>query len=109
MRSDILQRTENAVSDPNGDLPIDDAHTNRSHVGEAIADGRGYPGYILIGIGLATLGLALVAAGYGYRGWALVAGIACVVSFAFGVFAVLMEHRRIKRLDGRDLLDQEGH
>ncbi|NMM85604.1 hypothetical protein B2J88_14695 [Rhodococcus sp. SRB_17] len=97
------------MSDVNGDLPIDGAHTNRSHVGEAIADERSYPGYILIGLGLAALGLALVAAGYGFRGWALVAGIVCAVSFAFGVFAVLAERRRIKRLEGRDLLEQEGH
>ncbi|MDI9913727.1 hypothetical protein [Rhodococcus sp. IEGM 1379] len=97
------------MSNANGELPIDDAHTNRSHVGEAIADERGYPGYILIGLGLAALGLALVAAGYGFRGWALLAGIVCAASFAFGVFAVLMERRRIKRFEGRDLLDQEGH
>ncbi|MCJ0905933.1 hypothetical protein [Rhodococcus sp. ARC_M6] len=97
------------MSDTDGDLPTDHAHTNRSHVGEAIADERSYPGYILIGLGLAALGLALVAAGYGFRGWALIAGAVCVVSFAFGVSAVLMERRRIKRLEGRNLLDQEGH
>ncbi|MFE4503058.1 hypothetical protein ACFRFQ_24665 [Rhodococcus sp. NPDC056743] len=90
-------------------LPVDDAHTNRSHVGEGIADGRNYPGYLLIGLALATLGLTLVALGYGFRGWALIAGVVCAASLALGVAAVLVERRRVKRLEGKDLLDQEGH
>ena len=97
------------MAEANESLPIDNAHTNRSHVGEGIADGRNYPGYILIGLALATLGLALVAAGYGFKGWALIAGIICAVSLACGVSAVLLERRRVKRREGLDLTDQEGH
>ncbi len=64
---------------------------------------------LLIGLGLATLGLTLVAAGYGFRGWAVIAGVVCVVSFIVGTLAILMEHRRVKRLEGQELFDQEGH
>lgn len=71
------------VAEPNEIDPVhvDNERTNRSHVGEAITDGRNYPGYLLIGLGLATLGLTLVAAGYGFRGWAVIAGCVCVISF----------------------------
>ena len=100
---------ECAVTNMSGSSPVDDEHTNRSHVGEAISDGRNYPGYLLIGLGLATLGLTLVAAGYGFRGWAVIAGSVCVISFIVGALAILMEHRRVKRLEGRELLDQKGH
>ncbi|MDI9917288.1 hypothetical protein [Rhodococcus sp. IEGM 1379] len=97
------------MAEANESLPIDNAHTNRSHVGEGIADGRNYPGYILIGLALATLALALVASGYGFKGWALIAGIICAVSLVCGVSAVLLERRRVKRLEGLDLTSQEGH
>ncbi len=99
------------VTEPNEvePVPVDNERTNRSHVGEAITDGRNYPGYLLVGLGLATLGLTLVAAGYGFRGWAVTAGIVCVISFIVGALAILMEHRRVKRLEGRELLDQKGH
>lgn len=97
------------MTNTSGSSPVDDEHTNRSHVGEAISDGRNYPGYLLIGLGLATLGLTLVAAGYGFRGWSIIAGIVCVVSFIVGTAVILMEHRGVKRLDGQELFDQEGH
>lgn len=97
------------MSDKDEGLPVDDDRTNRSHVGEAITDGRNYPGYLLIGLGLATLGFTLVAAGYGFRGWAVIAGSVCVLSFVAGVLVFLAERRRIKRLEGEDLFDQEGH
>lgn len=97
------------MGDANDDLPVDDARTNRSHVGEAVIDGRNYPGYVLIGLGLVALGLTLVAAGYGFRGWALIAAMVCAVSFGLGIFVVLMERRRVKRCEGQGLMDQEGH
>ncbi|MEV3976598.1 hypothetical protein AB0K68_52160, partial [Streptomyces sp. NPDC050698] len=70
------------MTNASGSSPVDDEHTNRSHVGEAISDGRNYPGYLLIGLGLATLGLTLVAAGYGFRGWAVIAGAVCEIRVA---------------------------
>ncbi|MBV6756809.1 hypothetical protein [Rhodococcus opacus] len=89
--------------------PQDDAHTMRNHVGEAIADGRNWPGYILIATGIAVLGLTLVAAGYGFEGWALIGGIACVLCLVLGTVLVLLERRRVKALEGGTLTDQEGH
>ncbi|WP_305091587.1 hypothetical protein [Prescottella sp. R16] len=89
--------------------PRDLAHTTREHPGEAIADSRNWPGYALIGIAIVTLGLTLVAAGYGFAGWAWIAGIACAASLVVGTLLVLAEHRRVKRLDEAGLTDQRGH
>lgn len=89
--------------------PQDDARTMRSHAGEAITDSRNWPGYLLIGTGIAVLGLFLVAAGYGFEGWALIAGVVCVLCLVVGATLVLLEHRRVKRLDDEGVLDQEGH
>lgn len=97
------------VSDIDRNVPVDDAHTNRSHVGEALTDERSYPGYLLVGLGLAALGMTLVAAGYGFHGWALIAGLICAASFVFGISEVLFEHRRVKKIEGLDLRDQQGH
>lgn len=89
--------------------PRDLAHTTREHPGEAIEDARNWPGYALIGIAIVTLGLTLVAAGYGFAGWAWIAGIVCGGSLLVGTFLVLAEHRRIKRLDNASLMEPRGH
>ncbi len=89
--------------------PRDLAHTTREHPGEAIQDSRNLPGYALIGIGIIALGLTLVAAGYGFAGWTWIAGLACVASLTLGTALVLVEHRRVKRLDHAALTDQLGH
>ncbi|MBC2637976.1 MULTISPECIES: hypothetical protein [unclassified Rhodococcus (in: high G+C Gram-positive bacteria)] len=89
--------------------PQDAAHTMRNHAGEAITDGRNWPGYILIAAGIAVLGLTLVAAGYGFEGWALIGGIGCVLCLVLGTTLVLLERRRIKALEGESLTDEAGH
>ncbi|MDF3311995.1 hypothetical protein P3H15_44275 [Rhodococcus sp. T2V] len=89
--------------------PQDDVRTIRSHAGEAITDSRNWPGYTLIGTGIAVLGLFLVAAGYGFTGWAWIAVIICILCLVTGATLVLLEHRRVKRLDDEGLMDQQGH
>jgi hypothetical protein len=91
------------------DHPQDDSRTVRAHAGEAITDARNYPGYILIALGLVALGLALTAAGGGFEGWSIIAGIACPVLFAVGVALVLLERKRIKNMEGKSLTDPGGH
>ncbi|RVW02173.1 hypothetical protein EGT50_10320 [Rhodococcus xishaensis] len=81
----------------------------RDHPGEAIEDSRNWPGYGLIGIAIVTLGMTLVAAGYGFRGWALITGVICAVSLVLGTTWVLIEHRRVKRLDAAGVLYPYGH
>ncbi|WP_164873386.1 hypothetical protein [Rhodococcus xishaensis] len=92
---------------------FDDGHhpvnIPRDHPGEAIEDSRNWPGYGLIGIAIVTLGMTLVAAGYGFRGWALITGVICAVSLVLGTTWVLIEHRRVKRLDAAGVLYPYGH
>lgn len=87
----------------------DDARTTRSHAGESIEDTRNWPGLVLVGIGLALLGLTLTAAGYGFAGWAVIAGVLCGVCLLSGVLIVVGEHWRVKSREGLDLWDAEGH
>ncbi|CAM3051044.1 membrane protein [Prescottella defluvii] len=93
----------------NSNDPRDLAHTTREHPGEAIEDSRNWPGYALIGIAIVALGLTLVAAGYGFAGWAWIAGIVCGCALVAGTVLVLTEHQRVKRLDNASLGDQRGH
>ena len=90
------------------DVP-DQARTSRAHAGEGLEDTRNWPGIILVALGLFLLGSTLAAAGYGFEGWAWIAGPASVVCFLAGVAVIILEHRRIKKLEGRDLADQAGH
>lgn len=81
----------------------------REHPGEAIEDTRNWPGYGLIGVAIVTLGMTLVAAGYGFQGWAWIAGAICAFSLVLGTTLVLHEHRRVKRLDAAGVLYPFGH
>lgn len=87
----------------------DHARTVRTHAGESIEDTRNWPGIILVGIGVVTVALTLTAAGYGFAGWAVVAGVVSAVCVITGVLVIVAEHRRIKAREGRRLKDTAGH
>ncbi|QBJ95777.1 hypothetical protein ERC79_07230 [Rhodococcus sp. ABRD24] len=57
-------------------------------------DFAGWAGYGLALLGIATLGLFLVAAGSGFGGWALIAGLASLVLLAgsAGIFGGVTHH-----------------
>ncbi|MFC4127724.1 hypothetical protein [Nocardia rhizosphaerae] len=78
----------------------DTARTARPHAGESIEDVRNWPGLILAAIGLVLLGLTLTAAGYGFAGWAVVAGLACAACLLTGIGLVVAEHRRVRERAG---------
>ena len=86
------------------DGPLDPFNP-RTHAGEAIADTRAWPGYGLIGIAIIALGMTLSAAGYGFAGWAVIGGAVCAASLALGTALVVMEHRRVQRLDDSGVPD----
>ncbi|TCJ89729.1 hypothetical protein [Nocardia alba] len=87
----------------------DDARTTRTHAGESIEDTRNWPGLILAAIGLVLLGLTLTAAGYGFGGWAVIAGVACAACLLGGIGLVILEHRRVKAQEGLPLTEPRGH
>ncbi|WUI35207.1 hypothetical protein OG804_01690 [Nocardia sp. NBC_00416] len=101
--------------DPNRNDPTsehgfpDNARTTRSHAGESIEDQRNWPGIILAAVGIVLVGITLTAAGYGFAGWATVAGILGGVCIVAGVLIVVLEHRRIKAKEGAALREPRGH
>ncbi|MFF7940950.1 hypothetical protein ACFZC5_14650 [Nocardia gamkensis] len=87
----------------------DDTRTNRTHAGESIEDARNWPGIILVAVGIVAMALTLTAAGYGFAGWAVIAGVVCGVCIVAGVLVIIAEHRRIKLREGKRLRDAAGH
>ncbi|MFI1464098.1 hypothetical protein [Nocardia carnea] len=87
----------------------DDSRTTRSHAGESIEVARNWPGIILTAIGIVLVALTLTAAGYGFEGWAVIAGICGGVCLVAGIALVVVEHRRVKTGEGASLREQRGH
>ena len=87
----------------------DDSRTTRSHAGESIEVARNWPGIILTAIGIVLVALTLTAAGYGFAGWAVIAGICGAVCLVAGIAMVIAEHRRVKSGEGATLREQRGH
>ncbi|MFD6396574.1 MULTISPECIES: hypothetical protein [unclassified Nocardia] len=95
--------------DPHQHKFPDTERTTRSHAGESIQDSLNWPGLFLVGVGIVMLAATLTAAGSGFVGWAVIAGILSGVCLLFGVGIVLAEHRRIKVSEGLHLTDPCGH
>lgn len=70
-----------------------------AQAGDLLADDYNVPGIIACAIGIVGLACALVAAGSGHTGWAIVAGIATAVFLLGGAAALLFEHRREERIE----------
>ncbi|MEU7767482.1 hypothetical protein AB0B25_20415 [Nocardia sp. NPDC049190] len=87
----------------------DYTRSDRQHAGESIQDTRNWPGILLFAVSIVTVGLTLTAAGYGFEGWAIIAGVVATVCLCFGVFLIAAEHRRVKTYEGRALSDPGGH
>ncbi|MFG1771985.1 hypothetical protein [Nocardia salmonicida] len=95
--------------DPHQHKFPDTERTTRSHAGESIQDSLNWPGLLLVGIGIVMLAATLTAAGSGFVGWAVIAGILTGVCLLLGIGIVLAEHRRIKVGEGLHLTDPCGH
>ncbi|AYF76232.1 hypothetical protein D7D52_23055 [Nocardia yunnanensis] len=87
----------------------DDSRTTRAHAGEALEDGYNFPGIVLCALALVALAACLTAAGYGFPGRAVIAGVIAAVAAVAGVGWLLIEHRRVKAKEGLALHDQRGH
>ncbi|WP_019926063.1 hypothetical protein [Nocardia sp. BMG111209] len=77
----------------------------RTHTGQGLEDNRNIPAFVLCFLGVVALGAALTAAGYGFAGWAVIAGIVCAVCLVGGVAWLLIERRRIRATE----FDRQGH
>ncbi|MGV9412496.1 hypothetical protein ACWDOP_21530 [Nocardia sp. NPDC003693] len=85
------------------------ARTPRKHAGEGIEDGVNIVGIVLIGLGILGLGLTLVAGGYGFGGWAVIAGVASVLLFLAGGVVLALEWRRQRAHRSANEPVRQGH
>ncbi|MGW0176352.1 hypothetical protein ACWDUM_21200 [Rhodococcus sp. NPDC003322] len=76
------------------DEHIEGSNTAREHAGEAVRDVRGWPGYGGVMGGVVLIALCVLAAGYGYEGWAWISGLAGAVVLILGIVAVVAVNRR---------------
>lgn len=81
----------------------------RRHAGEGIEDTYNLPGFVLCGLSAVALALALTAAGYGFGGWAIVAGVVCAACLIGGVAWVVLESRRTQARDQWEPHERQGH
>jgi CHASE2 domain-containing sensor protein len=75
------------------------SNTIRPNAGKAIRNPRGWPGYGAVMLGVILIALCVLAAGYGYEGWAWLSGIVGAVVLVLGALAVLATQRRSRPLD----------
>ncbi|WP_227983544.1 hypothetical protein [Nocardia spumae] len=83
--------------------------TTRRHAGEGIEDTGNIPGIVLCALGAVALALALTAAGYGFAGWAIVAGVVCAICLIGGITWLVVESRRTSRRDQWEPMQRQGH
>ncbi|MFC4128171.1 hypothetical protein [Nocardia rhizosphaerae] len=70
-----------------------------AQAGDLLADDYNVPGIIACAIGVIGLACALVAAGSGHAGWAVLAGIATAVFLLGGIGGLWFEHRREEQIE----------
>ncbi|MCE5288280.1 MAG: hypothetical protein LLG14_03470 [Nocardiaceae bacterium] len=83
------------------DRPDDMRANDQSTIGkpgDPLMDPKTEPGYILLGLGLVTFALALIAAANGLMGWMAISIAICVVSVVGGLAWVLYERGRMKEV-----------
>ena len=79
--------------------PVDHVRTTRPHAGRAVIDVMGWPGYTLLVVGMVAGIGSLAAFGTGNeRHGAAVAAVA-VLAAALGALWLIVEHRRIGRVN----------
>ncbi|MVU77291.1 hypothetical protein GPX89_08535 [Nocardia sp. ET3-3] len=81
----------------------------RTHVEEGIEDLVNFLGVILSLLAIVALALALVADGYGFAGWAIVAGVACALLFAASLTVLGLERRARHTRERSDPPARQGH
>ncbi|WP_067570183.1 hypothetical protein [Nocardia acidivorans] len=83
------------------------ARRARGHAGEGIEDNYNLPGIVMIALAMVSTGLALTAAGYGFPGRAVVAGVVAGVLYLAGFVWLAVEYRRTRQQRGPR--QRQGH
>ncbi len=81
--------------------PVDHLRTTRTFAGESMIDVAGWPGYLLIVLGVIAIVGSLAAFGTGHSSQGMTTGIAAVLAVTLGSVWVAVEHRRVRRIAER--------
>lgn len=89
--------------------PIDHFRTTHQHAGEQFVDGYSWPGLLSIALGVVSLIACVAAAAYRRHEWVPTAGIVGALAIAGGVSWLVLEHRRVIRLENLWVSEHPGH
>lgn len=79
--------------------PVDHARTTRPHAGRAVIDVMGWPGYTLLVVGMVGAISSLTAFGTGHHHQGVEVAAFAIIAAALGAVWLLVEHRRIGRVN----------
>ena len=78
---------------------IDHCRTTQPHAGRWLKNGRGLPGVVVMALGVLAVVSGNAGAAYHDSTFAMAMGVAAVVAFAGGAAWILLEGRRIGRVE----------
>ncbi|HXY64783.1 MAG TPA: protein UsfY [Mycobacterium sp.] len=81
--------------------PVDHVRTTRLHAGESLIDPRSWPGHLLIVIGVVAIFRCLATFGAGHSDRGVIAAAIAIVAVTSGVLWLVVEHRRVCRVEDR--------
>ncbi|MBS4727610.1 TRIC cation channel family protein [Mycobacterium sp. SM1] len=88
--------------------PIDHFRTTGQHAGEFFVDIYCWPGLISIALGAFSLVGCLAAAAYGHQEWIPTTAVVGVLAIGGGISWLILEHRRVLRIETRWLTAQQA-
>ncbi len=88
--------------------PTDHFRTTHQRAGESMIDAYCWPGLFLIALGVLAVSGCLAAAAYRHQEMLLTTGAIGVVAIAIGASWIVVEHRRVRRMERRWLAEHPG-
>lgn len=99
------------MGDTNTD-PVDHSRTHHQYAGESMIDVYFWPGLFLIAVGVVALAGCVAALAYNHPDLLVWAGLTAALTFGGGVSWLIVERRRVRRVEARWLAEhpaQQSH
>jgi len=81
--------------------PTDHVRTYQPHMGESLIDTYFWPGLLFLAVGVVALASGVAAAAYERHEYLLIIGVIALVAVTAGTLWMVMEHRRVRRIEAR--------
>jgi thiol:disulfide interchange protein len=88
--------------------PTDHARTTHQRAGEWFKNSRDAVGLVLLAVGVLAMVICLAAAASKNTGWAIIMGSVAVVGGVAGITWLLVEGRRVRRVEARRSASDPG-